>query len=183
MNLLKQVKPGYYFLPKDQRKYFKNPLGKIFANEQDIIEIINVINQDCSIPKIISVGDATTHALVALSLIPDLAIIDEHIQRKRVPLLELPDVNFVEVSNPAGYITFEAWSEIIAGLKVEENKIIIKINGEEDLLVLPSILEAPLDSKVLYGQPNEGLVVVSVTEEAKYNVYELIRKMVKINED
>ncbi|MBY9000232.1 MAG: DUF359 domain-containing protein [Candidatus Heimdallarchaeota archaeon] len=180
---MNQVKPGYYFLPQNQRKYFKTPLGKVITNKQDIIEIANKINQDNSIPKIITVGDVTTQTFVELSIIPDIAIIDEYVQRKRVPLLQIPDVIIVEISNPAGYITSEAWTEIIKSLKIEENKIIIKIIGEEDLLVLPSILEAPLDSKVLYGQPNEGLVVVSVTEEVKQSVYELIRKMVKINED
>ncbi|TET75859.1 MAG: DUF359 domain-containing protein, partial [Candidatus Heimdallarchaeota archaeon] len=65
----------------------------------------------------------------------------------------------------------------------DDIKIIIKISGEEDLLVLPAIYETPYNSKVLYGQPNEGLVVVTVTEEIKKKVKSLIQKMVKINEN
>ncbi len=183
MNLLNQVKPGSYFLPQNQRQYFKNPLGQIIKNRQDIINLINKLSRDDSTPKVITVGDVTTQVFVELSFIPDIAIIDEHVQRERVPLLEIENVSVVETSNQAGYIMQNAWIEIINSLKVEDNKVIIKIIGEEDLLVLPTILEAPLDSKVLYGQPNEGLVVVSVTEKVKQSVCELIRKMVKINED
>ena len=183
MNLLNQVKPGSYFLPKDQRQYFKAPLGQIIKNPQDIVKFIIKLSHNDLIPKVITVGDVTTQVFVEQSLIPDIAIIDEYVQRKRVPLVEIENVSIVEISNQAGHIMQHAWIEIINSLKIEDNKIIIKIIGEEDLLVLPTIIEAPLDSKVLYGQPNEGLVVVSVTEEVKKSVYELIRKMVKINED
>ena len=183
MNSLNQVKPGSYFLPQDQRRHFKKPLGQIIKNRQDIVKLINKLRDDSTTPKVITVGDATTQVFVELLFIPDIAIIDEHVQRKSVPLLEIENVSIVETSNQAGYIMQNAWIEIINSLKVVDNKIVIKIIGEEDLLVLPTILEAPLDSKVLYGQPNEGLVVVSVTEYVKQNVCELMRKMVKINED
>jgi uncharacterized protein (UPF0218 family) len=183
VNLLNQIKPGSYFLPQNQRRYFKKPLGQIIKNRQDVVKLINKLSQDDSIPKVITVGDVTTQLFVEQSFMPDIAIIDEHVQRKKVSLLEIENVSVVETSNQAGYIMRNAWVEIINSLKSEENKIIIKIKGEEDLLVLPIILEAPLDSKVLYGQPNEGLVVVSVTEEVKQSVCELLRKMVKINED
>ena len=183
MNLLNQVKPGSYFLPQNQRQYFKKPLGQIIKNRQDIVKLINMLSDDDSTPKVITVGDVTTQVFVELSFIPDIAIIDEHVQRKRVSLLEIENVSVIETSNQAGYIMQNAWIEIINSLKIEDKKIIIKIIGEEDLLVLPTILEAPLDSKVLYGQPNEGLVVVSVTEDIKKSVCELLRKMVKIDEN
>jgi len=183
VNLLNQVKPASYFLPQNQRQYFKKPLGQIIKNRQDIVKLVDMLSHDDSTPKVITVGDITTQTFVELSFIPDIAIIDEHVQRKRVPFLEIENVSIVETSNQAGYIMRNAWIEIINSLKIEDSKIIIKIIGEEDLLVLPTILEAPLDSKVLYGQPNEGLVVVSVTKKAKQSVCELIRKMVKINEN
>ncbi len=183
MNLLNQVKPGSYFLPQNQRQFFKSPLGQIIKNRKDVVKFIDKLSHDDSTPKVITVGDVTTRIFVELSFIPDIAIIDEHVQRKRVPLLEIEDVSIVETSNQAGYIMQNAWIEIINSLKINDSKIIIKVMGEEDLLVLPTILEAPLDSKVLYGQPNEGLVVVLVTKEVKQSVCELMRKMVKINEN
>jgi len=50
------------------------------------------------------------------------------------------------------------------------------IQGEEDLIALPSILLAPLDSIVLYGQYDLGVVVVKVTEEKKREAMNLLDK-------
>ena len=43
----------------------------------------------------------------------------------------------------------------------------ITVFGEEDLLVLPVCIHAPDNSIVLYGQPNEGLVLVEITTEIR----------------
>ena len=53
---------------------------------------------------------------------------------------------------------------------------VIKIDGEEDLSFLPVMLLSPLGFTVYYGQPNEGLVEVKVTEENKEKVYDLVSK-------
>ena len=50
------------------------------------------------------------------------------------------------------------------------------VKGEEDLLALPAILFAPLNSVVLYGQIDLGVVMVEVTEEKKKGVEEILKK-------
>ena len=52
------------------------------------------------------------------------------------------------------------------------------INGEEDLMVLPAILVAPLSSLVLYGQYDLGVVAVKVTEEKKIEVWEVVKNLI-----
>ena len=183
MNFLKKTQPGSYILPENQRRYFKSPIGKLLRDQSDILKEIQILKSDTSTQKIIAVGDVTTQLLIEQTLFPDLAIIDEYVQRKRIEISDLSNFFVLEKDNPAGSIRKDVWLDIQKILKNDENKTIIKINGEEDLLVLPAILEAPLHSKVLYGQPNEGLVVVSVTEETKRKITDLMLKMVKINED
>jgi hypothetical protein len=51
--------------------------------------------------------------------------------------------------------------------------------GEEDLLTLPAIVEAPIISFVIYGQPEEGIVLVEVDEKKKKEIHALIDAMVK----
>jgi uncharacterized protein (UPF0218 family) len=172
-----------YILPEDKRQYFKQPLGVLHRTEEEIKQVIETFKGNTSIPRIISVGDVTTHLLIDNLLIPDLAIIDDRVQRMESKIVALDSFKVEEVQNPAGTITKDSWEKIHNSLEIYENKIIIKIAGEEDLLVLPVILEAPLNSKVLYGQPNEGLVVVTVTEEIKDKVQRLLLKMVKIDEN
>jgi uncharacterized protein (UPF0218 family) len=174
---------GYFSLPEIERKHFKGPLGTLYREESEILELISQLKEDTSIPKIITVGDITTKLLIDNSLVPDLAIIDDFVQRKQSQIVDLSLFQILEATNPAGTITAEAWKTIRQAMKIDDNKIIIKITGEEDLLVLPVINETPYNSKVLYGQPNEGLVSVTVTKETKDKILNLIQKMVKINED
>ena len=172
-----------YILPENQREYFKEPLDELLCKKERIEQIIRKISCDESIPKIISVGDVVTQTLIANSVVPDLAIIDEQVQRKKIVS---QDYSFFEQEvavNPAGYITKTAWEKIRSTLKKDDNKIIIKIAGEEDLLVLPVIIEAPHNSKVLYGQPNEGVVLVTVTKKTKQKAKELLLRMVKVDEN
>ena len=48
-----------------------------------------------------------------------------------------------------------------------EESVRITVDGEEDLLVIPACIYAPDKSVVLYGQPNEGMVIVPVTSEIR----------------
>jgi len=54
----------------------------------------------------------------------------------------------------------------------------IIVTGEEDLLVLPVAVFAPGNSVVLYGQPNEGLVLVQITEEVRNKAKSIMDLMV-----
>ena len=183
MKLVGLSELGGYILPENEREHFKQPLGILYRTEEEIKQVIKTFKGNFSIPKIVSVGDVTTQLLIDNSIIPNLAIIDEHVQRM-VSKIVKEDLFSVElVENPAGTIAKNAWKKISNSLEIYKNKIIIKITGEEDLLVLPAILEAPLNSKVLYGQPNEGLVIVTVTEEVKKKVQLLLHRMVKMDEN
>ena len=183
MKLVNSSKIGYFLLPEEERKHFKQPLDVLYKSESEILTLINHLKEDQSIPKIITVGDVCTQTLIDHSIVPDLAIIDDYVQRKKSTLVDLSHFTVLKASNPAGIITVEAWETIRQAVKIDDNKIIIKITGEEDLLVLPAISETPYNSKVLYGQPNEGLVSVTVTHKMKTKIQSLIQKMVKINEN
>jgi GTP-dependent dephospho-CoA kinase len=54
---------------------------------------------------------------------------------------------------------------------------VILVNGEEDLMTIPAILISPLDSLVLYGHPEKGIVIVKVTESKKKEVLSIFNKM------
>ena len=130
---------------------FKKPLGKLYPEFEDAIPMIKEAN------FLISVGDQTTKNLVDNDLIPDLDHNHDIIRTE----------NILEADNPAGTITENLWETIEEAisltLKDSENRIIV-VKGEEDLAVLPCLLVAPEDAVILYGQPNEGLVFVNVSD-------------------
>ncbi len=173
-----------YVLPEDQRKYFKEPLDVLLCKDEEIQNMLFQISKDEEIPKIISVGDIVTQTLLQHSIVPDLAIIDEKVQREEIKPQDYSlFFKMRTAENPPGLINQKSWDMIRDALKKDDSKIIIKIVGEEDLLVLPVILEAPHNSKVLYGQPNEGVVLVTVTEDIKQKVKRLMLRMVKVDEN
>lgn len=61
------------------------------------------------------------------------------------------------------------------GLK--DGDTLIVVDGEEDLAVIPCVLFADEGDVVLYGQPDEGIVAVEVSEEKKMEIATLIKIM------
>ena len=58
-----------------------------------------------------------------------------------------------------------------------QNPVRLFVNGEEDLLVLPACIHAPENAVVLYGQPNQGLVIVRITPEIRNKAQRLLDLM------
>ena len=81
------------------------------------------------------------------------------------------------VKNPAATITKDLIDLIRESLHGTTHVKIV-VEGEEDLATLPAILYAPLGSVVVYGQPNEGSVLVDVTPERKLHIEEFMKRMI-----
>lgn len=147
-------------LNSDVIKELKKPLGKLYPDFEDAIEEIKASE------FLISVGDATFTNLIYYELYPNLAIIDNLVQRQNFVHKSLVISSISEVVNPAGTITDNLWETIEDSIELAingENQL-INVEGEEDLAVLPCIMIAPENTIVLYGQPNEGLVLLNVSD-------------------
>ena len=78
--------------------------------------------------------------------------------------------NILKAKNPAGTITDDLWETIGQAMELsgDGNCHVIEVDGEEDLAVLPCILMASDETTILYGQPNEGLVLLKVYDAKDY---------------
>jgi uncharacterized protein (UPF0218 family) len=79
----------------------------------------------------------------------------------------------ISVDNPAGVITEDLIDAVGNALKSDEH-VRIFVRGEEDLAAVPAILMAPEGSAVLYGQPDEGVVLVKITSDKKEQMEDLL---------
>lgn len=125
---------------------------------------------------LITVGDVTTRNALEHGLKPDISIIDNRIQRRDSDHEFNDTATIIRSTNPPGTITEDLWNSIkkaIDGARAGERFMIV-VDGEEDLAVLPSILMAPADTVILYGQPDEGVVLVRAIETRK-RAQELIK--------
>jgi len=159
------------------RQELREPLGELMTGKM-------AIDTAVSGGKLFTVGDQSTLTFIEENIIPDVFIVDYQIKREPSPELRarfdgVSDVT-VKVQNPPGAITRELWSTIYQALPSEE-KVRIEVEGEEDLATLPCISLAENGSRVAYGLPDQGLVVVDVDDASRNHVRRILEKMRESN--
>ncbi|HSD04852.1 MAG TPA: GTP-dependent dephospho-CoA kinase family protein [Nitrosopumilaceae archaeon] len=162
-------------LPENLRDHLKKPLGILLKDSDTSKE--NILKNIPSGSFIISVGDATTDKLIKYDIIPSLQIVDglEKRSKRDLPASSEKTIFSCTCINPAAQITIESINAIKKALQNPPARIIV--TGEEDLLVLPACTLAPQNSVVLYGQPNEGLVIVQINSEIRNKVQAIMDAM------
>lgn len=148
-------------LPEEFKSIFKKPFGDVYKGEG--VKPAQEIKSKLKGEKVIVVGDMTLKNMLAVGVKPGLAVVDLKTKRS----IEMPAAgkNVFKAKNPPGMITNDLWEKIHKAL--EKDGSVVLVEGEEDLAVLPCILEAEWDAAVLYGQPDEGIVFVKVDENKK----------------
>ena len=162
-------------LPDALRDQLKNPLGNLISDNDPNKE--NIIKKIPAESVIITVGDRTTENMLQLGLKPQIQIIDglEKRNQRTVPTDDTVKTN-LSCRNPPGEITEESMQVIQKAFSCE-SPVRITVDGEEDLLVIPVCIHAPKNSIVMYGQPNEGLVIVTITPEIRAKVQKILDAM------
>lgn len=148
----------------------------------DGVETARKIIRDLKAPaKIITVGDIITFNLLSAGVVPNISFVDD--RTKRSPAsnevthgTKHPHFKTITVDNPPGFITEELLHEVEKAM-TSESPLRIFVTGEEDLAALPSIAMAPLSSVIIYGLPDEGAVLVRVTEDKKKEIQSLLNRM------
>jgi len=152
----------------------KIPLGillpEIQANKENILKNISENS------FIITVGDRTTQKMIEFDLIPSLQIVDGIEKREKREPPKLANATEITVDNPPAEITLQS-IDVIKKAFFMNPPVRILVTGEEDLLVLPVCIHAPENSVVLYGQPNEGLVITKITTEIRNKAQSLLDLM------
>ena len=197
------ISPVDLRLPESLIQHLQNPLGHFFKSvinkpspEAQVIDFLHKNNRDQNL--VVVVGDYVSKSLLENNFIPNVLIIDNYTQRTKKSTFNLPDNHkLVQAENNPGEINKQAWLVIKNEFKNLEKKpliitdkpmsvIVILIKGEEDLLTLPVILEAPIGAYVLYGQPpmvgdgSSGIVLIEVTSELKKMIEQLLSQFDRI---
>ncbi len=146
----------------------KEPFGTLIRDNEVTIDLVTEILKKA--PKVIAVGDTTTEKLVGFGFIPDISVTD--CMEKRVikaSKFEYPVDKTIHLDNKPGELSKQVILEVkkLILANAFDSKIRIIIKGEEDLVALPFLMYSPNNWVICYGQPNEGLVIVQVTEDSK----------------
>ncbi|MCK9298605.1 MAG: GTP-dependent dephospho-CoA kinase family protein [Methanoculleus sp.] len=157
-------------LPEAHRDLFKKPFGTLYGSIGELLDRLEG-------RAVYAVGDVVTHNLLAAGVVPDVAIIDGYTMRipcTRSPLLR---ARRLTAKNPPGTITDELVDAITDVVRNPPG--VIFVEGEEDLAVIPLVLAAPAGAAVLYGQPQEGVVLRLVDASAKRDAASMLTVFVR----
>ena len=156
----------------------KEPFGRLLPGTpmQTMSELNSIISQTQP-RRITAVGDVVSRETLVAGIRVNLRILDHISMRRPTAAFNLNAKKTYRLKNPAGVITLEAWEMIKRAMKDEEALIVVE--GEEDLLALPCIVESPDGGLVLYGQPSQGLVVVETTPDEKNKAGLIIGRMIR----
>ena len=165
-------------LPPHLRERLKSPLGRLYkGNGAGILEKIEELKEA---KYVAAVGDVVFYYMIQAGKEPDIAVIDGRTMREDVSneiknAIDDCDYSEMRAENPAGTIT----SSLITVLEkaVKSKKIKVVVDGEEDLSVLPLAMLLPEGSIILYGQPSEGVVAVSVDEDKRMEICQILKEM------
>jgi len=194
----------YFKLNPSVRKLLAHPMGELFTGspQESIPKAIlwmlsirpslfsDLITDQSS--RIICVGDVVSKYMLEhpqLGRIIKMCFVDGETQRGAKIHFNLPDGMIQKtVLNPRGMIN----SDVINFIQKYSNdpvQYFVMVDGEEDLLVLPAILEAPEDTFVFYGQPPNtdadppipaGCVGIHVTVEMKKNYRKVLDRFDRV---
>jgi uncharacterized protein (UPF0218 family) len=187
-------------IPQNQRHLFAEPLDILIAGsrEETIPQVENIFKEQLTSGMEINfyiVGDIVARDFLANQFLKnfiEVCIVDEKTQRKHTTLnfIEFFEQT-VEIQNSEGTINKDCW-KLLREIITSEKRTLIKITeGEEDLLILPLVLEIPLLKGVknfcFYGQPPitdsnfiipEGIVIVDVDK----NIQEKVKRVISLME-
>ena len=155
------------------RDRLKEPFGPVSTDTAAVLAVAG--------SPLVTVGDIVTYHVLEGGHVPDLALVDERTKRATVDD-EVSDAvaderfdRVVTVSNPPATLTAELLEAIVTGLG--DGTTLVRVDGEEDLAALPAIAAARDGASVLYGQPDEGVVHVTVDDEVCERVRSLLEAM------
>jgi uncharacterized protein (UPF0218 family) len=159
------------------RQELKNPLGMLIEGPpKKTMEKIKQLIQKQKPTKTISVGDIVTQNLAKNHIPLHIMIIDNKVLRQIIQPIKADAQKILHVKNPPGTITPEAWTIVQQALEQNQTTKLL-VDGEEDLLTLVAVIQAPANSLVIYGQPHEGIVAIKVTAQTKKKMQKIIDAM------
>ncbi len=187
-------------IPEDRRDLFAKPLGYLISGKRNVTipKVVEYFKKISSEINIFTVGDIVTQDFIANEfLLPliRLSIIDGKTKREKIKItFEGIFEKVTEFKNPAGMVHKDSWSLINQTINSKKKTLIKIVEGEEDLLVIPLIMELSFEKKIknfiVYGQPpitdskikiEEGIVLVEVTKKIKKKISDILETMKILN--
>ncbi|WP_291998850.1 GTP-dependent dephospho-CoA kinase family protein [Caldivirga sp.] len=142
----------------------------------DSIMIAKELFNDLKLSVIATVGDVVSFNVTTYWRRPDLRIID--LNTRRGTVVQHSDIDGIvyRVKNERSTLVYESFSILRSAYAnvLSGNRVTVIVDGEEDLLAIPAVLEAPSNTGVLYGLYTGYLVLIPAVNEYKILMLKLL---------
>jgi uncharacterized protein (UPF0218 family) len=176
-------------VPIELRSKLAKPLGELVKGTPEEVSPILKERFEKYSGILITVGDVVTKMCIDNKLMPSIVVTDGITKRVEFEeKIDFSDYKTKKIENKPALIEKQAWlkiREIVEDLTIyQSKKYHIQVDGEEDLLVIPLMIECEgvLEYTIIYGQPNEGAVLISSTLSKTFLIEEIIKKMETIQD-
>jgi uncharacterized protein (UPF0218 family) len=185
MNYTVELPRGYVGTPTNTEKrnlriLLKYPLGLLLPyphpeSTKLALKYLSKFNPE----KVILVGDRVSYNFINEGFDPNTIIIDKREKRNEIDSSWINNWAKVikHVKNPPGSIS-KASIETIKTC-INTDKCAIVVDGEEDMLVLPTIFYYPETTIIFYGSPDVGLILVKSDKSKKRFVKKILEKVIR----
>ncbi len=168
-----------YILTEKLRNEYKRLFGKLITKptKASLIEAI----RDRS--PVVSVGDMVTYTLLRFDIHMDIAVVDYKTCRgtfANADAIRSMTPNKHNITNDPGTVSDEAYTVVKRAMERDfpiNPTLLIEVDGEEDLLLMPAVVHAPGNTVLFYGQPNVGMVAVYPDNELKKTMINFLEMM------
>jgi uncharacterized protein (UPF0218 family) len=154
------------FLPEKSRPKLQEAWGvPLYGSASEVGLQYSKFLKEKKYRRIVTVGD-----YCSLHLESDVKIFDRKVQRKAFS----HGFSCAEsIANEAGTIQKESWAAVKLAIDKISN---LCVDGEEDLLVIPVVLQAGNNDLVVYGLPYKGICLLEVTPALKKQFRSFLRE-------
>jgi len=141
----------------------RHPFGQLYPVEK-LYQLKQKLVAATGKTVIASVGDVVSSFLLGNGINPEIIVFDGKTLRgpTDTPIISKDYARYA-VRNEAGSISQEAMlviRRLAASIKPGQ-RVCVQVDGEEDLLAIPLIAYLDASSIVIYGQPRQGVVMVT----------------------
>ncbi len=162
-------------MPERLRSKLARGAGVVIESRGDEVETAEIVVRDVIGPScelLIAVGDVICLSLIQAGVVPDACVVDGTTLRRHDVSIEALECIFdkvFRVRNPRSLITEESIRCVRQCISLARGGVrcLILVEGEEDLLALPAILECLKGECIAYGLPGRGVGVMIVDNGLK----------------
>ncbi len=165
------AKARYIKITNEARRDLSKPYKGILSTKQFIERAKENVN------NMVTVGDVVTNTMISNGILPKMVIFDLKTRRKKIKNNEATKrySNLIEVENPAGMISKGLYLAIIKNINKKHTAI--KVDGEEDLAVLITVILSKNGDIISWGVPGKGVNLLKVNNSERKNAVNIIKKM------